>query len=127
MTDTKFADGLSIYPPNEKAPDFVKGDLVITSEFIPFFNANQKQGKLRLQLKVSKAGKLYAEINTYEKPTTIPEVKGQIREILNPNISPEEQEILETRRNEHNEKVGKQDYSEPDYAEDEINASEIPF
>lgn len=121
MTDIKFADGLSIYPPNEKAPDFVKGDMVITNDFIAFFNANQKQGKLKFQLKVSKLGKLYAELNTYEKPTSIPEIKNQVREILNPNISQEEAEILAQHRAEHNSKVTQEDYS------DEILASDIPF
>jgi hypothetical protein len=121
MTDIKFADGLSIYPPNEKAPDFVKGDMVITNDFIAFFNANQKQGKLKFQLKVSKLGKLYAELNTYEKPTSIPEIKNQVRKILNPNISQEEAEILAKHRAEHNSKVVKEDYS------DEISADEIFF
>lgn len=125
MTDIKFPEGLSIYPPSEKAPDFIKGDLVITNDFIAFYNANQKQGKLRMKLKLSKAGRLYAEVDTWEKPTTVPQVKEQIREILNPNITPQEQEILEQHRNEHNEKVGKQ---EIEYQEDDgIDASSIPF
>lgn len=121
MTDIKFAEGLSIYPPNDKAPDFVKGDMVITSDFIAFFNANQKQGKLKFQLKVSKLGKLYAELNTYEKPSSIPAIKEQIREKLNPNVTDEEAEILEQHRTQHNSKVTQEDYS------DEILASDIPF
>lgn len=124
MTDIKFADGLSIYPPNEKAPDFVKGDMVITSDFIAFFNANQKQGKLKFQLKVSKLGKLYAELNTYEKPSSIPAIKEQIREKLNPNVTDEEAEILEQHRIHHNSKVLKQDDEEMTAQE---FADSIPF
>lgn len=119
--DNKFPQGISVYPPNEKAPKFIKADVVVGRDFVAYFNEHQKMGKLRLQLKESKAGKLYFEINTYEKPSNVPEVKEQIREILNPNISQEEAEILEQHRTQHNSKVAQEDYS------DEILASEIPF
>ena len=106
MTDIKFPEGLSIYQPHQNAPDFIKGNLVITNDFIAYFNANQKQGKMRFTLKLSKGGKLYAEVDTWEKPTTIPETKEQIREILDKDIKPEEQ---------------------VEYPEEEINPEDIPF
>lgn len=125
MTDIKFPAGLSIFPPNEKAPDFIKADMVVTNEFIQFFNTNQKQGKLRLQLKESRNGKLYAEVNTWEKPSTIPETKEQINKILNPNVTEEEAEILAQHRAKHNKKV-ESEGDEEDMSMEEF-AKSIPF
>jgi hypothetical protein len=109
MADIKFADGLSIYAPHEKAPDFVKGDMVITNDFIKFFTNNQRQGKLRLQLKVSKLGKLYAEVNTYEPKKEVEEVKKEIDEIFEPKKDPID------------------NFTSPDEDGNVINAEDIPF
>lgn len=85
--DNKFPQGISVYPPNENAPKFIKADVVVGRDFVAYFNEHQKMGKLRLQLKESKAGKLYLEVNTYEKPTTVDKVKEEINEILNKTTS----------------------------------------
>ena len=45
-----FIDGVNVFQPNEKAPDFVKASLVIN----------------RTQIKESKQGKLYASVDTFK-------------------------------------------------------------
>jgi hypothetical protein len=69
MTDKIFASGL-IFKMKEKAPDYVKGSLSIkVDEFIDFLKANESKGWVNIDLKVSKDGKPYAELNTW-KPET---------------------------------------------------------
>lgn len=72
-----FVEGLNVFTPNENAPDFVKASMVINKEkFITWLQTNGQylsDGKygteLRLQIKESKQGKLYASVDTY-KPKT---------------------------------------------------------
>jgi len=70
MSDDKvFIDGMIFKAPHPKAPDFVKGTLSVkVSEFYVFCQQHQKEGWLNIDLKVSQAGKYYAELNTF-KPT----------------------------------------------------------
>lgn len=64
--EKKFADGF-IFKRNEKAPDFVIGNLSIkTAEAIQFLQQNDKKGWVNLSIKTSKAGKHYIELDTYE-------------------------------------------------------------
>lgn len=61
------ARGLFYKDPHEKAPDFVLGDLSVkTEDFISFL---QEQGEewVNFQVKRSKAGKPYVELNTWKK------------------------------------------------------------
>lgn len=65
---TIFVDGLNIYPPNEKAPDFVKGSLVVTDvqKLTDFINKYQDdKGQVRIDINVAKSGKLYLKLNPY--------------------------------------------------------------
>jgi len=77
-----FADGISVYKPNENAPDFVKASLVINfKDLFKFCEANQNyltgdNDTLRLQIKESKQGKLYASVDTYQKQETQPNTLG---------------------------------------------------
>ena len=69
-----FVDGLNVYKPNENAPDWVKASMVINpSKLVKGLQENDdflKEGKhgleLRLQIKQSAQGKLYASVDTYE-------------------------------------------------------------
>ena len=79
-----FIDGLNVFTPNEKAPDFVKASLVINpTKLIKWLTDNQdhlNEGEygleLRTQIKESKQGKLYASVDTF-KPTPKVEKVGE--------------------------------------------------
>lgn len=68
-----FPDGVFFNKPHENAPDFVKGSVSFTDvgKFMDFLKRNQTENQLTLDLKVSKAGKLYFQLNTWrpEKKT----------------------------------------------------------
>ena len=67
MNDPVFADGVFFKGPREGAPDFVKGSVSIkTAEAIPFLQANEDNGWVNLDLKQSKGGKLYFQLNTWK-------------------------------------------------------------
>lgn len=61
-----FPNGFIVKRPNEKAPDFIKLNFSIkVDEFVPFLKENQNNGWCNLDLKLSKQGKLYTQLNTY--------------------------------------------------------------
>lgn len=68
MTEKIFPMGFIYKQPREGAPDFVKGAISIkTEEFIRFLEEHTKpDGWLNLDVKESRAGKLYVELNTYD-------------------------------------------------------------
>jgi hypothetical protein len=71
MSDDKiFALGLIYKAPREGAPDFVKGSLSIkTEEFTKFLIDHTKpEGWCNIDIKESKGGKLYCELNQYSRP-----------------------------------------------------------
>ena len=76
-----FIDGVNVFTPNEKAPDFVKASLVINpTKLIAWLKENDQhltEGKegleLRTQIKESKQGKLYTSVDTYE-----PKLKAEV-------------------------------------------------
>lgn len=80
-----FVEGLNVFTPNENAPDFVKASMVLNKEKLITWLQNNKQylsdGKygeeLRLQIKESKQGKLYASVDTY-KPKTNATVEDKL-------------------------------------------------
>jgi hypothetical protein len=66
MSDKTFANGIIFKEPSDKAPDFVVGGLSVKkSEFIPFLNS-QSGDWVNLQIKLSKAGKPYVELDTWK-------------------------------------------------------------
>lgn len=70
MADDKiFADGFIYKPPREGAPDYVKGSLSIkVADFMAFLQQHEKpDGWVNLDIKESKGGKLYAELNTWTR------------------------------------------------------------
>jgi hypothetical protein len=75
--ETIFADGFIFKKPHEKAPDFVKGEISIkVDEFISFLQKNNNKGWVNLNLKKSKGGKLYVDLNNWtpEKKEDGPEI-----------------------------------------------------
>lgn len=74
MADQIMPEGFRIFNKHQNAPDFVKGSIVISlNEFYAFCKAHPElqtdyDGKkqLKLQLLESKAGKLYATVDTYK-------------------------------------------------------------
>jgi hypothetical protein len=73
MSEVKFINGLFVNEPHEKAPDFVKCKISIKrDQFIPWLE-NQEvtdKGYVYITVNQSKAGKLYAQIDSYKKQQT---------------------------------------------------------
>jgi len=67
MPDEKiFPNGMMFKKPNPNAPDFVKGKLSIkVDEFVAFAQEHAKDGWLNINLAESRAGKFYAELDTW--------------------------------------------------------------
>lgn len=67
-----FADGFIFKKPRPEAPSFVKGSLSIkTAEAIAFIQRHSVNSEwVNLDLKQSKEGKLYLQLNTYKKPNS---------------------------------------------------------
>ena len=69
-----FVDGVNVYTPSSSAPEWVKANMTINAtKLMKWLNDNDehlKEGKdgleLRLQIKQSTAGKLYAAVDTFE-------------------------------------------------------------
>ena len=66
MADKLFVDGM-IVKRKENAPSFVKCSLAFRcKDFHQFMQKNHNDGWLNVDLKVSKNGKLYAEVDTWK-------------------------------------------------------------
>jgi len=66
MAENIFAEGVNFYRPNEKAPDFIKGQVVIiVSDLLKFQTTHSLPDKIRFDLKKSAKGNLYLSLNTY--------------------------------------------------------------
>ena len=61
-----FVDGLMAKKPNEKAPDFVKCALSIKREDLIAWLTSQTDEWINVQVKESKGGKWYAEVDTWK-------------------------------------------------------------
>jgi len=71
-----FADGF-IFKRSEKAPDFVVGNISVKNEdAIAFLKKHEKNGWTNLQVKTSKEGKYYIELDTFE-PKEQPKAKQE--------------------------------------------------
>lgn len=71
MSEEKiFIEGLIVKKPHDKAPDFVKASISIKcGELVEFMKSHQNNGWINADIKESKGGKFYAELNTW-KPQT---------------------------------------------------------
>lgn len=68
MAEKIFAEGMFFDRPKEGAPEFIKGKISIKAEqFTAFIQKHAKNGYVNLDLKESKGGKLYLELNTWSK------------------------------------------------------------
>jgi hypothetical protein len=68
MGDKTFVEGM-IVKRSEKAPEYVLCNLSIkVAELVPFLQQHESNGWVNIQCMVSKAGKHYAELDTW-KPT----------------------------------------------------------
>ena len=66
MSDTpEFVNGLIFKMPRDGAPEFVKGSLSIKVEEMITFLSGKKTDWVNIDLKVSKVGKAYAQVNTF--------------------------------------------------------------
>ena len=68
--ETKFVNGLRVFMPHEKAPDFVKLNfLADAQELADWLLANKdEEGKIKFDLLKSQKGNLYLKHNDYKKP-----------------------------------------------------------
>lgn len=68
MADKIFVNGMIFKRPKEGAPDFVKGSISVkVSDFGAFMVEHENNGWINIDLKSSKEGKLYLELNTWKK------------------------------------------------------------
>ncbi len=75
--ETIFADGF-IFKRKENAPDFVVGSQSIkVEEAIAFLQANQKNGWVNLDIKQSKGGKYYCQLDTWQ-----PKPKSEKKDVM---------------------------------------------
>lgn len=97
-----FIDGVNVFTPRESAPDFVKADMVINKEkLITWLQSNGqhlrdgKYGKeLRLTIKQSVGGKLYASVDTFKpKPKTEVTLNGDMANQFNESHSVAEDDL----------------------------------
>ena len=66
MQEKIFADGF-VFKRNEKAPDFVVGNISVkVEEATAFLKQHAKNGWVSLQVKNSQGGKYYSELDTFE-------------------------------------------------------------
>ena len=87
MSDIVFANGL-IFKKPDNAPDFVIGNLSVKkSEFIPFLDS-QDGDWVNLQIKLSKGGKYYVEVNNWQPNKEKKEPKEP--RVDSPYVAPED-------------------------------------
>lgn len=71
--ETIFVDGMIFKKPREGAPTFVKGAVSINvKNFANFLKKYEHKEWLNIDLKQSREGKLYLQLNTYEKKVEKP-------------------------------------------------------
>lgn len=67
MTDAKFIDGLTAKQPHERAPEYVKATLSINRARLIAWLQAQEGEWVNADLKESREGKLYVQVNTYQR------------------------------------------------------------
>ena len=84
MNEKKYADGVRFFERKDNQPDFVLGALVITPEKIQAWSVmnsdllTEYQGnrQVKFQVKRSKDGKVYIELDTYKPGNRLPDTIG---------------------------------------------------
>lgn len=83
--DKIFADGF-VFKRNEKAPDFVVGNISVkVEEAVAFLKQHAKNGWVNLQVKNSQGGKYYMELDTFEPKVQQAPAPAQ-QEMAQPNL-----------------------------------------
>ena len=74
MENKTFADGIMFRLPSEKSPKWIKGNISVNvAKFTDFLNkVSNERGWVNLDVKDSKNGTMYIELNTYQKPQNAP-------------------------------------------------------
>lgn len=88
-----FANGIYVKKPKDTAPDFVKAQMLIkVPEALEFIKANAGDGWINLDLKKSREGKFYLEVNTWkpEKKDDAPKIADTKVDYPQEDISPED-------------------------------------
>ena len=86
MADIVFADGIIFKLPRQGAPDFVKGSLSFKVEdAIKFLQEHNKNGWCNVNLKVSRAGKAYADLDTWEPSNSYSKGKPDVNDAYQKN------------------------------------------
>lgn len=65
--DKVWVDGLRVYKPDERAPDFVKANIVINKAEMLAWLATQPDDKIKVQMKEARSGNYYTEVDTYQR------------------------------------------------------------
>ena len=83
MADDKvFADGF-LFKRRETAPEFVIGEISVkVDEAIAFLKENQKNGWVNLDVKLSKGGRYYMELNTFTPKPKEQEPQAEVEDDL---------------------------------------------
>lgn len=71
MSDTQFIDGLRIYAPHERAPEYIIANGEIDGAALSAWLA-QHPGKVRIVIKRGQSGKYYASMDTYKREERAP-------------------------------------------------------
>lgn len=81
MSEKVFASGFYFNEPHGKAPDFVLGNVSIRpDQFIPWLQSQKasEKGYVRISIKRSQGGKVYAELDTWEPEVARTEDPGMV-------------------------------------------------
>lgn len=67
MEKKQFVDGLSVRPPNPKAPPFVKASISFNRVKLLEWLSNRQEEYVNIDIKEAKSGKWYGEVNEWKK------------------------------------------------------------
>lgn len=109
MAEKVFTNGLVYKVPRERAPDYVKGSLSFkTEDFIAWLREHDTEsGWVNVQIKESKGGKMYCELDTWK-----------------PNSTEKEDREYDRKADAQQEPEGAGGI---DYPAEDINPDDIPF
>jgi hypothetical protein len=71
-SETEFVDGLRVYAPHERAPDFVKASISIKRAELIAWLQSREGDWVNVDVKESKGGKWYAAVNDYNRDERAP-------------------------------------------------------
>ena len=77
--EAKFVDGMRVYNPHERAPDFVVAEIVIEHDDFVDWMADRGD-KIRITIKRSRGGKFYASENDYKPSSEAPKPSRALTE-----------------------------------------------